>query len=153
MKCKLNLTSFRHRLRHEIRRIVRPEHPIPRGNPRKKRSEILPKSSIDRPDPFTRWCIVCTLFKTPVCFHRWRIEQAHTWRRKRARKQRNLILLNKTKNLYCIQRRSIQFVELVFVLCCCSIKANNRYSTSDAKCFNFFSWKFVFLESAKTEPH
>lgn len=105
---------FHYRRRHGKRLIVQLVHPILQGNPKRKLSEILPKSLIDPPDPFTRNLIACTLLSSIVCFQRWRIELAHTWRTSE-REQQNLILLNKTKNPRCIYRRSIQFVELVFV--------------------------------------
>ena len=111
---QVNHTLFHYRRRHGKRLIVQLVHPILQGNPKRKLSEILPKSLIDPPDPFTRNLIACTLLNSIVCFQRWRIELAHTWRTSE-REQQNLILLNKTKNPRCIYRRSIQFVELVFV--------------------------------------
>lgn len=139
---------FHHRRRHGIRLIVQLVHPILQGNPRRKLSEILPKSLIDPPDPFTRNLIACALLNSIVCFQRWRIELAHTCRTSE-REQQNLILVNKTKNSRCIYRRSIQFVELVFVSV---VRASRQTITIQLPMPNasIFLMK-IFFESAKTE--
>lgn len=135
----MNQTSFHHRRRHGRRLIVQLVRPILQGNPRRKQSEISPKSSIDPPDPFTIRFIACALLNSIVCFQRWRIELGHTWRTSE-REQRSLILLNKTKNSRCIYQRSVCWA--CFRFCCPGVMANNCYSTSDAKCFNFSHGNF-----------
>lgn len=67
---QVNHTLFHYRRRHGKRLIVQLVHPILQGNPKRKLSEILPKSLIDPPDPFTRNLIACTLLNSIVCFQR-----------------------------------------------------------------------------------